>query len=107
MSSREIHTPTNRAGTVATTASAKTIDTIMGGLFGSSRKMWWISGNLPYRRAGSYCGVEAMGSSWTSMLKRGVADAAEEPNEPRTRLAVRGALERRNCTGRSFWVCSC
>ncbi len=40
-------TPINSAGSVASTASPKKSEMIFGGLFGSGRKMWWISGCLP------------------------------------------------------------
>lgn len=81
------HTPTKRAGTVATTASANTREMILGGLWGSARKMWWISSSLPYRRGVSYLGAGALGSILTSMLKTGEMEPLTEPKEPRTRLA--------------------
>ena len=40
-------TPTNSAGSVAITARPNTNEIILGGLLGSGRKMWWISGCLP------------------------------------------------------------
>lgn len=39
--------PPSRTGTVTRTARVKTMDMIFGPLFGSARKMWWISSSLP------------------------------------------------------------
>jgi hypothetical protein len=40
-------TPMSSAGSVAITASAKNSEMTLGGLLGSGRKMWWISGFFP------------------------------------------------------------
>lgn len=95
----------NSAGTVASTASANTIEMIMGGFLGSDRKMWWISASLPYRSGFSGTSTAAVGSSLTLKSKTGVTEPSEEPKDAIIRLAERGPSERSSWPGRSFCDC--
>lgn len=90
---------------VATTASTKAKLMIFGGLFGSGRKMWCISGCLPYRSGVSAAGAALLGSGFTSMSKSLVDRPLAVPKEPMTMLAWSGFVDWRSCTGRFFWDC--
>ena len=65
-------------------------ETIAGGLFGSPRKMWWISGSLPYRRGFSYAGAATLGSGLNSMSNTGLIRPWAEPKDARTTVAFSG-----------------
>lgn len=77
---------------------------IIGPLLGSDLKMWWISGNCPYLNGFSYVGRGVLGSNVNSRLKTWLLNAWEVPKEARSRVAVRGLVEVRSWTGRSFCV---
>lgn len=89
-------TATSKAGNVASTAPRNTRVITMFGLFGSGRKMWWISGNFPYRSGCSAAGIGTFGSSSIARGKASLLYPSDAPKEAMTMLAVKGDDERSN-----------
>jgi len=95
-------TPPSKAGRVARVANKKNPLMATLGLLASGRKMWWISGSLPYRSGVSAAGTGTLGSSSIVRGNASLLYPAEDPKEAMTMLAERGDVERSNCDGRSF-----
>jgi len=86
------------------TASVKTNEMIFGGDFGSSRKIWWISGLLVKRSGGEGIASGALASLATARLKVCLLSGVEEPNDAIRIEACAGFELVRNWKGRSFCV---
>lgn len=93
----------NNMGKVARTPPANTTLMIAGPDFGSDRKMWWISGSLPYRRGLSDAAAAGVSKFVVNVNARDLYPVVE-PKEPMTMLAEMGVEARRNCDGRSLVV---
>lgn len=76
----------------------------MFGFLGSARKMWWISGSLPYRSGFSSLVDEAVDSVSIAKVKAWLLYPVEEPKLAITMLARRLRGERRKAVGRSLCV---
>lgn len=92
-------------GIVPSTARRKKDEMISGGLLGSERKMWWISGSLPYRSGVSTATGAALLSCGIVNVKAGeLYPDALVPMDARITEAVSEVLEARNWVGSSFWA---
>ena len=89
-------------GKVARTMTVKKSVIILGGLFGSGRKTWCISGNLPYLSGESGVPDGEPASVLTSRLNASSLYAFDDPKEPMTIFALIGLVDLRNCEGRSL-----
>ena len=98
-------TETSNTGIAAMTAAEKTSVIIFGGLLGSDLKVWCILGSLPYLRGFSRDAGGVFPSKVNANSNAWLLYGLEEPNDPMTIEAERGAEERSNCVGMSFWVC--
>jgi hypothetical protein len=86
---KKSHVPA-RIGRVARTASVNTRLTIRGGDFGSSRKMWWISGLAAYLSGAGGAAGGALASAWIVMSKTFLLKGVDEPKDASTIDALRG-----------------
>lgn len=86
------------------TAAVKNRVMILGGLFGSGLKMWWISGNFPYLSGFSAAGGGAEGSNSIFKSNAGLLYGVEVPKDAMMREALRVFDEARNWVGRSLWL---
>jgi hypothetical protein len=77
---------------------------ILGGDFGSERKMWWISFSAAYRSGFAGIASGTLGSRVTLISNALLLNGVEEPKDPMTIDAAIGFDEVRNWNGRSFWA---
>ena len=101
-SGRRVLTTPSRIGMVTETAPEKMRLSKAFGLFGSDLNIWFISGILPYRTGLLVVSAGVLGSDSTESLKAFSLYAFDDPKEPITMLASRGAVDRRNCIGMSL-----
>jgi hypothetical protein len=77
---------------------------ILGPLWGSDLKMWWIAGFLEYRSGWVYFGLGVLGSRSMVREKRCDERGVALPKEARRIVARRGEGELKSGRGRSFWA---